>query len=275
VRTHHYDVRLVTRADKRARQKERTRQAREAREAAAKRQRRKSIGIGIGISLVVVAIAIGVTALIGGDDDKSSAAGNPSTTTAAKATLPEGCTDAKPADNPNRPTSFPEPPPMTIDPAKTYTAKLSTSCGDITIALDAKNAPTSVNNFVYLAKQGFYDGLTWPRAAKGFVIQTGSPSNDQSGGPGYSVQAELPPGNAYPSGAVAWAKSGQEASGTAGSQFFIVTGDPAGLTAEYGYIGVVSAGLENAQKIESLAPASGDGPPTIPMYLTKVEITES
>jgi cyclophilin family peptidyl-prolyl cis-trans isomerase len=270
----------VTRADKRARQKERTRQAREAREAAARRQRQKSIGIGIGISLVVVAIAIGITALVGGGGDDSSSAADASTTTAAKATttvpaaLPAGCTDTKPPDNPSRPKHFDAAPPMTIDPAKTYTAKLSTSCGDITIALDAKNAPTSVNNFVFLAKQGFYDGLTWPRVAKGFVIQTGSPDNDQAGGPGYSVKAELPPGNAYPSGAVAWAKSGQEAAGTAGSQFFVVTGDPSGLTPDYGYLGVVSAGLENAQKIESLAPASGDGPPTIPMYLLKVEITE-
>ena len=56
---------------------------------------------------------------------------------------------------------------MTIDPAKTYTAKLSTSCGDVTVALDAKGAPKSVNNFVFLAKQGFYDGLKWPRAAGG------------------------------------------------------------------------------------------------------------
>ena len=81
---------------------------------------------------------------------------------------------------------------MTIDPAKTYTAKLSTSCGDVTVALDAKGAPKSVNNFVFLAKQGFYDGLKWPRAAGGFVIQTGSPTDDQAGGPGYSVKTEVP-----------------------------------------------------------------------------------
>jgi cyclophilin family peptidyl-prolyl cis-trans isomerase len=267
------------RADKRQRQKERSRAAREAREAALKRQRRKSLAIRFGAGLVIVAIAVSIAALLGGGDDDDTASDTtttiaPTDTTAVPATLPEGCVDTAPPENPDRPT-FTEPPPMSIDPAKTYTAKLTTSCGDITIALDAAAAPDSVNNFVFLARQGFYNGLQWPRAARGFVIQTGSPDNSQAGGPGYSLVTELPPGNTYPSGAVAWAKAGPEPPGTAGSQFFIVTGDGGGLTPDYGYIGAVTSGLENAQKIESLAPESGDGPPTIPMYLVGVEITES
>jgi peptidyl-prolyl cis-trans isomerase B (cyclophilin B) len=265
----------VARTDKRARQKERSRQAREAREAALLRERRKSIAIRIGVTLAIVAVIIGITSLIrGGDDDNPSAA--PTTTPTTPASLQEGCTDAAPADNPNRPTSFPSAPPMSIDTARTYSAKLTTSCGEITIALDDTAAPTSVNNFVFLARQGFYDGLQWPRAAKDFVIQTGSPDNSQAGDAGYSVPAELPPGGAFPSGAVAWAKGGNDPAGTAGSQFFIVTGDASGLTPDYGYLGTVTAGLDNAQKIASLAPPdTGDGPPTIPMYIEKVEITES
>jgi peptidyl-prolyl cis-trans isomerase B (cyclophilin B) len=262
-------------ADKRARQKERSRQAREAREAALRRERRKTLAIRVGIALVVGAILIGITSVLTGDDDDDTSAAS-TTTTVAAASLPEGCTDTAPAENPDRPTSFPSAPPMSIDTSKTYTARLTTSCGEITVALDDTNAPMSVNNFVFLAREGFYDGLQWPRAAQGFVIQTGSPDNSQAGSAGYSFQAELPPGGTYPSGAVAWAKGGNEAAGTAGSQFFILTGDGAGLTPDYGYLGTVTAGLENAQKIESLAPTdTGDGPPTIPMYLERVEIVES
>jgi cyclophilin family peptidyl-prolyl cis-trans isomerase len=270
---HHYDVRLVTRADKRARQKERTRQAKEARDAALRRERRKSMAIRVGISLAIVAALIGITSWLRRDDNKSASPA--STTTTTPKSLPAGCSTTKPPANPNRPKSFPNPPPMSIDTAKTYTAKLTTSCGDITIMLDDNSAPTSVNNFVFLAKQGFYDGLEWPRAAKDFVIQTGSPENTTAGAPGYSIAAELPKNGAYASGAVAWAKGGSEPAGTAGSQFFIVTGTGSGLTPDYGYIGMVTGGLDNAQKIASLAPDSGDGPPTIPMYLDKVEIVES
>jgi peptidyl-prolyl cis-trans isomerase B (cyclophilin B) len=271
----HYDVRLVTRADKRQRQKERSRAAREAREAAFKRQQRKSIALRVGGSLLVVAVIIaGVSLFTGGDDNN---AGDTTTTTAAPVALPEGCVDTIPETTPTTPT-FTAAPAMQIDPAKSYTAKLSTTCGDVTIALDAANAPTSVNNFVFLARQGFYDGLMWPRAAANFVIQTGSPDNTQEGGPGYTVQTEVPAQPGYAPGAVAWAKSGNEPAGTAGSQFFIVTGDGgASLPADYGTIGAVTAGLENAQKITSLAPdgGTGDGPPSIAMYLLKVEITEA
>jgi peptidyl-prolyl cis-trans isomerase B (cyclophilin B) len=276
----------VTRADKRARQKEGSRQAKEAREAAQKRERRKSMAIRFGVSLVIVAILIGLTALFtnnkkdnsNANATTSSSVATTTPTTAVPAVLPAGCVDTVPPANPNRPTSFKSAPPMTIDTAKTYTAKLSTSCGDITVALDAKGAPTSVNNFVFLAKQGFYDGLKWPRAVGNFVIQTGSPSDDQNGGPGYSVKTEVPAQAGYAAGAVAWAKGGSEPAGTAGSQFFVVTGSGGStLAADYGTIGTVSTGLENAQKIASLAPdgGTGDGPPAIPMYLFKVEITES
>jgi cyclophilin family peptidyl-prolyl cis-trans isomerase len=128
---------------------------------------------------------------------------------------------------------------------------------------------------VYLAKAGFYDGLLFNRAVKDFVIQTGSPTNTTQGGPGYTVQAELPQTN-YAIGSVAWAKTGAEAAGTAGSQFFIGTGS--GITSlpkEYGYIGSVKSGLDVAQQIMGYAPASGDGTPTKKVKMTKVTITES
>lgn len=170
---------------------------------------------------------------------------------------------------------------MQIDPSKTYTATISTSCGDIVVALDAKAAPKGVNNFVFLAKNHFYDGLSWHRVVKGFVIQGGDPKGDGTGGPGYSVVTELP-GGGYKLGTLAWAKTGSDPAGTAGSQFFVVSGtDTSALNQkvngqyQYGAFGNVTKGIDVAQKMESLAPASGDGAPTHPLYIFKVTISES
>jgi len=168
-------------------------------------------------------------------------------------------------------------PAMTIDPTATYTATMDTSEGTMVIALDAAKYPTSVNNFVFLAKNKFYDGLLFNRVAKDFVIQAGSPDNTTAGGPGYTVAGEVPTGTpAYPVGAVAFAKSGTDPAGTAGSQFFIVTGSGnSGLAADYAGIGTVSSGLDVAQKIGQLYPTSTDGTPTKKVTIKKVTIKET
>jgi peptidylprolyl isomerase len=166
---------------------------------------------------------------------------------------------------------------MTIDPSKTYTATLSTTCGQLKIALDAKDAPKSVNNFVYLARKGYYDGLKWHRVATDPpVIQGGDPKGDGSGGPGYTTTVELPPDGKYPKGAVAWAKGANDPDGSAGSQFFIDTGDASGIGAHYGYLGKVSGGSANVQKMSTLVvPEDSSGAPGHPLYILKVTITES
>lgn len=169
-------------------------------------------------------------------------------------------------------------PPVTIDPHATYTAKIQTTCGTITAILDAARYPKAVNDFVTLANQGFYDNLAFVRAAKGFVIQVGSPDQTPAGGPGYTVQAEPPTTTAgtpaYPIGTLAFAKTGQEPAGTAGSQFFVVTGPqgPAGLTPDYAVFGHVTKGLAVAKKIESFAPSSGDGALKTPVVITKLVV---
>jgi peptidyl-prolyl cis-trans isomerase B (cyclophilin B) len=107
------------------------------------------------------------------------------------------------------------------------------------------------------------------------VIQTGSSNNTTSGGgPGYSVQAEVPTASpAYPVGTVAWAKTSAEPAGTAGSQFFIVTGaGAASLPPDYAVIGTVTSGQDVANAIEKLAPANGDGTPTKKVKMKKVTI---
>jgi cyclophilin family peptidyl-prolyl cis-trans isomerase len=182
---------------------------------------------------------------------------------------------------------FSKPPAQTLKPDTTYTATIDTSEGKMVVNLDAAAAPTSVNNFVFLARKHFYDGLTFHRVAKDFVIQGGDPKGDGSGGPGYKIKAETPP-NGYQVGSVAWAKGQQEQAGTAGSQFFIVFSPaPAagqGLDAlnqqpyQYGIIGdTTPETLPVAQKIGALAPKtqSGDGKPTKKVTINKVTIAES
>ncbi|GMU78065.1 MAG: hypothetical protein AMXMBFR46_08620 [Acidimicrobiia bacterium] len=244
----------MSKAAKRERQRQ-NRQARLEYEAALEKRRKFWKGVrGFLIILVPIALIFAFLALRNDSDDDASSA------------------KADQADQSGQSAGAPE---MTIDKTKTYTAAIETTEGTIEIALDAENAPKSVNNFVSLARQGFYDGLLFNRAAKDFVIQTGSPDNTTAGGPGYTVAAELPQ-TPYEIGTVAWAKSANEPAGTAGSQFFIGTGpNVTTLPKQYGYIGKVSSGIEVAQTIMGFAPASGDGKPTKDVAMTKVTITES
>src|ERR1700724_1781452 len=133
-----------------------------------------------------------------------------------------------------------------IDPAKRYNATITTDRGDIVIALDAKRAPKSVNNFVFLARDGFYDGLTFHRIVDDFVIQGGCPEGTGRGGPGYRFDDEPVQGE-YEAGAVAMANSGPN---TNGSQFFICTvDDRTKLAKSYNLFGYVQAGMDVVLKI--------------------------
>ena len=111
---------------------------------------------------------------------------------------------------------------MCIDPAKTYAAAIETSKGLITVDLDAKNAPKTVNNFVVLARYHFYDGLPFHRIAAGFVIQGGRPTATGSGGPGLQVRGRAARQRPYKIGTMAMANAGAD---TNGSQFFFVIGE--------------------------------------------------
>lgn len=169
-----------------------------------------------------------------------------------------------------------------VNPQLTYFATIQTTCGTIEVSLDAQDYPISVSNFVALAQRGFYNHMAFVRAAKDFVVQAGSPdqtNTTSNGGPGYSVQAEVPTtapgGSAYPVGTVAFAKAGSGPPGTASSQFFIVTGGQgAALEPDYAVIGHVSMGLDVAQKIDSFAPADGDGTPTRVVVIEAVSISQ-
>jgi peptidyl-prolyl cis-trans isomerase B (cyclophilin B) len=139
------------------------------------------------------------------------------------------------------------PPSYEIDDNAIYRIDIATDRGTIVLELDPKLAPTTVNNFVALARQGFYDGLTFHRVVPEFVIQGGDPEGTGRGGPGYRF-ADEPVKNEYTLGAVAMANAGPD---TNGSQFFICIDDcTRKLTKDYNLFGYVTSGIETAQQIQ-------------------------
>lgn len=162
-------------------------------------------------------------------------------------------------------------PQMEIDAAKTYTARLETTEGDITVELYADKTPKTVNNFVYLAKKNFYNDTIFHRVIKGFMIQGGDPIGNGTGGPGYRFDDEKFEGE-YTRGTIAMANAGPN---TNGSQFFIMHADYA-LPPNYVIFGKVTEGLETVDKIaEAPTVQSGEGSrPMKPVTVKKIEIIE-
>jgi len=142
--------------------------------------------------------------------------------------------------------SYGAPPPMTINTAHHFLVTMTTNKGTITLCLDPAMAPNTVNNFVFLARNQFYDGLKFHRVVANFVIQGGDPLGTGSGGPGYKFNDE-PVRGEYTAGAVAMANSGAN---TNGSQFFICTADQTGkLAKSYNLFGYVQTGMDVVLKI--------------------------
>ena len=135
---------------------------------------------------------------------------------------------------------MPDKPEMTIDQSKTYRVSVDTNKGPVVMDLMPSMAPITVNNFVALARQGYYDGLTFHRYVADFVIQGGDPTGTGSGGPGYKFEDE-PVQGSYREGAVAMANSGPN---TNGSQFFICNADCQKLAPSYNLFGYVVDGLD-------------------------------
>lgn len=141
------------------------------------------------------------------------------------------------------------PPPNVIDTSKKYTATVHTSRGDFVISfVDPKIAPQTVNNFVYLAQNHFYDGLTFHRVVPGFVVQGGDPLGNGTGGPAYKLPDESNPSK-WPRGTAGMASS---AAGVSGSQFFITIGDAPFLETSgvYNHFGQVTSGMDVLDKIQ-------------------------
>jgi cyclophilin family peptidyl-prolyl cis-trans isomerase len=136
--------------------------------------------------------------------------------------------------------------------AKRYDAVVRTNCGSFTIRLDVRSAPHATASFVALARSGFFDRTTFHRIVPGFVIQGGDPTATGTGGPGYSTVDRPPANAAYTMGVVAMAKTQAQAPGTAGSQFFVVTGAGTTLPPDYAILGKVVHGLDVVERIGRL-----------------------
>jgi cyclophilin family peptidyl-prolyl cis-trans isomerase len=169
--------------------------------------------------------------------------------------------------------SYSQPPTMAIDPNKDYRATISTTQGDIKVQLLPKDAPMAVNNFVFLAREGFYDGVKFHRVIKGFMIQGGDPTGTGRGGPGYRFNDELEkaPRGGYKKGTLAMANAGPN---TNGSQFFIMDADY-GLPPQYVAFGQVTDGQDVVTKIASTPVGGPEGStPNVDVVMNKVTIEE-
>ena len=175
------------------------------------------------------------------------------------------------ATEPGSALQWPSPPPMQIDPAKSYDAVFTTEAGEFTVHLFADKAPVTVNNFVFLARQGFYDNTTFHRVLPGFMAQGGDPTGTGSGGPGYSFEDEFDPQLQFDRpGLLAMANRGPD---TNGSQFFITYAPEPHLNGLHTIFGEV---VKGAEVVDSLTPRD---PQQNPDYkgdtLISVKIIES
>ena len=165
--------------------------------------------------------------------------------------------------------SYASPPAMGLQTGRRYSATIETSAGSMTAELFAAEAPKTVNNFVFLAREGFYEGVIFHRVIRGFMIQGGDPTGTGRGGPGYKF-ADEPVGRPYKRGILAMANAGPN---TNGSQFFVMHADY-GLPPNYTIFGRLTGGEDVLDAIATAATDSSDRPRT-PVRIDRVTITDS
>ena len=212
-----------------------------------------------GVFLFVSLAGLVLVAACGGDNEENGA-------------TPEGGSVSKVAQcQRTGEKSFAGPPEMIIDQGKTYVAHMSTDKGDITIELAAKDAPNTVNNFVFLSCKGFYDGLTFHRVIPSFMIQAGCPLGNGTGGPGFQFKDEFSRDLRFDRpGKLAMANSDPN---TNGSQFFITVAATDWLNNHHTIFGEVVRGYEVVEKIAKV-PRDRSDRPTTPVVMKTVRITE-
>lgn len=170
---------------------------------------------------------------------------------------------------------FPDEPPFCLDRDASYSAKVTTSAGDLTIDLDQDAAPVTVNNFVFLARNNYFDDTVCHRVIQDFVVQCGDPTATGSGGPGYTITDEFPEAGEYEVGSVAMAKT--QAPNSGGSQFFIISG-PGGaeLPPLYSLFGdVPDSDLGVVADMNAVGSLDQGGVPSEEIRIEDVEITQS
>jgi len=209
------------------------------------------------LALLLALVLATATACGGGDDEgggTTTGADGAAATTAQSGGRSAG--ECQPIAVESKPDGTLSAPKEKLDPKTTYKLAFETNCGDFAVELDQKLAPETTASLVYLAKRGFFDGIAFHRIVPGFVIQGGDPTASGLGGPGYKTVDPPPQSVQYTHGVVAMAKAGNEAPGTSGSQFFVVTADDAGLPPDYAVVGKVTDGLDVVDKIGTLGDAT-------------------
>ena len=221
------------------------------------------------LTAVLLSACLGIAACGGEDEEPVADAPAATTQQPAPEGLPEGC---EPAEEPAaREDGGAEEPSGEVEPGTQV--RFTTNCGAFTIALDVERAPKTAQSVASLARQGFYDGTIFHRIVAGFVIQGGDPTGTGTGGPGYSVEEAPPEDVQYTKGVVAMAKTAAEAPGTSGSQFYVVTGEDAGLPPEYALVGEVSEGLDVVERIGS-AQVGPEDRPLAPIVIESAEVVD-
>ena len=222
-------------------------------------------------ALITLLVTLAFVAGCGSDDEATTGGDSTSTST----TPVTECADVE-APQP-RDAETREAPSAPLDSSKTNTLTFDTTCGSFTVTLDQKLAPNTAASLVALANDGFFDNTIFHRVVPGFVIQGGDPTQTGGGGPGYSTVDKPPSDAKYTKGPVAMAKSQDEAPGTSGSQFFVVTDDAAAtvLTPDYAIVGEVTDGIKTIERIEALGAPGSDGSPSKPVVISSVTVTES
>jgi cyclophilin family peptidyl-prolyl cis-trans isomerase len=279
--------------EKRERQKEGRQQRLAAEQANLRRnQRRRRLVAAVLVSVVVFG-ALVLISQTGGEDETDTAAEattttmpepDPGTTTpAAPAAFEYGTGECPPAEKPAEPVlEFDQPPPQCIDPAQDYTAVFATSAGEIRVDLDTETTPGTANNFVFLARNGYYDGTLIHRSDPSIdIIQGGSPHTQGASdpGPGYTITDEGTTDRNYEAGDLVMARS--QGVNSAGAQFFFVAGPAASALDSQGtYVtfGEVTAGLDVVQQILASHQADPNsqlgGAPDPAVTVESVEIIE-
>ncbi len=274
--------------EKRERQRA-NRQLKYQQEAKVAKRRRftKRVVVGVVAAVALLAFVLFLAFIAGGDENESSptqptaapassvAASTPATGSLVHIPFTYGSGECPPADGVTEPVkTFTAAPAQCIDPARSYTARIVTDHGDIVIALDSANAPGTVNNFVTLARYGYYDDTQIFRTDQSIdIIQGGGLTNSDPFG--YTIPDEGR-GYTYPPGKIAMANTGQPDS--AGAQWFVTVGDNASsldALGTYVVFGEVTEGLDVAQAMLALATSPTDDTPTEQITVQRVEITES
>jgi peptidyl-prolyl cis-trans isomerase B (cyclophilin B) len=222
---------------------------------------------------VVIALLAGAAGC-GADKEGKRKATATTKTSAAAAPKPSSATCRRVGAPTPRPNENLAAPTTRLDAGATWLVNVATSCGGFTITLDVKRAPKTTSSFASLARLGFYNGLTFHRIVPGDLVQGGDPRGDGSGGPGYTT-VETPPGNLhYTRGVVAMGKTEIEDAGTAGSQFFIVTGPDAQLNPDYALVGRVTSGMDTADRIALVPTDPNTDAPVQPVVINAMRVVQ-